>query len=67
MGHMPQVCVPPQPFGTSPQTRPMQASICGIGVQPHWFGVFPPPHVCGNVHVPQGTVPPQPLDAVPQF
>ena len=48
-----------------PQFFPCAAHV--VGVQPHTFGVPPPPHVCGDVHVPQLSVPPQPLLTDPQF
>jgi hypothetical protein len=64
LGHVPQVRVPPQPSGMEPQFFPCATQL--VGVQPHTFGVPPPPQVCGGVHVPQLSVPPQPLDAVPQ-
>jgi hypothetical protein len=37
-------------------------------VPPHWFGVPPPPHVCGALHVTQGvaTTPPHPSACWPQ-
>jgi hypothetical protein len=37
------------------------------GVQPHTFGVPPPPHVSGMVHEPQPIILPQPSPTLSQF
>ena len=67
---VPQLTVPPQPFGAVPQFCPPTqacAGVCGMQVVPQTLAVPPPPQVAGAVQVPQVTVPPQPSEAVPQF
>jgi hypothetical protein len=53
--------VPPQPFETWPHL-PAQAVAIATGVQPHTFGVPPPPHVCGEVHPEHMYMAPQPFE-----
>jgi hypothetical protein len=61
---LPQFRVPPQPSLTLPQLAPAAAHV--TGVQPHWFGVPPPPHDSGALHEPQLRAFPQPSETVPQ-
>ncbi len=62
---VPQLSVPPQPFGMDPQFLFCAAHV--VGVQPQTFGVPPPPQVCGATHRPQLSVPPQLSGMPPQF
>jgi hypothetical protein len=62
-----QLSVPPHPLGIVPHMSPVLPAGHVFVVHPHWFGVPPPPHVCGAVQVPQLTVPPWPSGIVPQF
>jgi hypothetical protein len=56
-----------QPSLTLPHDFPAHAVACGIGVQPHAFGVPPPPQVSpGAVHVTPPFAALQ-LTAVPQL
>jgi hypothetical protein len=61
-GHVPQFTVIGKPqlslSVTSPQFLPsrLQNAVSPSYVQPHLFGVPPPPHVCADEHVPQFTV-----------
>jgi hypothetical protein len=56
--------MPPHPSGIEPQCSSMASQL--VGVQPHVFGVSPPPHVWGAVHVPQSSMPPHPSGIEPQ-
>jgi hypothetical protein len=57
--------MPPQPSAIEPQLAPAAAHV--VGVQPHTFGVPPPPHVWGAVQEPQRSVPPQRSGIEPQL
>src|SRR6185436_8199441 len=58
----PQASVPPQPSSLVPQFLPTEAHV--FAMQPHTFGVPPPPHVWGNVHAPQLMLLPQPVSTL---
>jgi hypothetical protein len=62
---LPQLSVPPQPFGMVPQSLPCAAQV--VGVQPQTLAVPPPPQLCGERQLPQLSVLPQPFEMVPQF
>jgi hypothetical protein len=64
---LPQTWVPPQPFETVPQFLPEQAVAFALGVQPHTFGVPPPPQVCGEVQASHVCMPPQPFGTEPHL
>jgi hypothetical protein len=57
----------PQPFCAKPHICPAVEHGSGSGVQPHTFGVPPPPQVSNPVQVPQPSMLPQPSGIVPQF
>lgn len=44
----------------------MAVQVNGVQLEPHWFGVPPPPHVWPLGHAPQSTVPLQPSLWLPQ-
>ena len=64
---VPQVCSPPQPFGTVPQALPEHAVALTDGVQPQTFAVPPPPQVWGDVQPPQSWVLLQPFATAPHL
>jgi hypothetical protein len=60
-----QSIMPPQPSGSMPQLAFSAAHV--VGVQPHLFGVPPPPHVLPESrHAPQSIILPQPSETMPQ-
>jgi hypothetical protein len=61
----PQLMAPLQPSGMTPQSLPTAVQL--VGVQPHAFGLLPPPHDCGQLQPPQSSVWPQPSEALPQL
>ena len=68
-GQDPQLSVPPQPFETVPQFRPIssQASKSVSGLQPQTFGMPPPPHVLSSdEQAPQSIILPHPSFTEPQ-
>jgi hypothetical protein len=67
--HVPQLTVPPPPFGAELQFWPLaQACAVDSGVHPHELAVPPPPHGLGAVQVlPQLIMPPQPLETDPHL
>jgi hypothetical protein len=65
-GAPPQLMTVPQLLVSVPQFSPA-GHVVKFGVQPHWLGVPPPPHVFGAVQRPHRTTPPQPSPTKPQL
>jgi hypothetical protein len=66
---VPQLTLPPHPFGAVPQLCDPQTVPGSAGVQPQTFATdgIPPAQLCGGVQAPQLKLPPHPSETVPQF
>ena len=64
VGQLPQLIMPPQPFGAVPQICPVGQAVSGMQLQT--LGVLAP-QVWPIAHVPQLRFPPQPSGIVPQL